>query len=497
MNEKNTNSSPSKSLSAILLFSGRLSNGILTIAAGAALSWLWSRQEYGTYREVWLVFLTLNPFLSLGIPASITYFVPQYDKARQKSLVIQTIILLMTCGLAAGLLPVFFGPAISKWFHNEKLKDLFLLFAFYPLFSFPLLIVDTWLLALRRPSEAAIFNLWTAVLHVGTTVLPVALGYDIKAVFFFLTAGVFIRFLSFAYLYRREYLTTKLNWDWSITSSQLRYAIPLAASAIISAFILLLDRLIIASWYDTENFAIYYNGAKELPVVGIITGSIVSVIAPEFVRLYNRNNYPEIVRLWQSSIRKTAFILFPLSAFLFCFAEDVVTLLFSDKYAASVPIFRIYLLLLPLRITSYGAVLRAANQTRIIFVSACLALLLNLIFSLSLVYLIGMPGAAIGTVLAVYVTNGIQLVWATRVLGTTIRNIFPWSNLFTLGLISACAACLATYFTQSMNTGIVHITAGFTLFSLTAFLLNLGYPQSRHEMYSVYSAVKNSRNGSP
>ena len=48
-----------------------------SIAIGAILSRFLTKESYGTYRQLWLLYNTLYPIISLRIPTSVNYFISQ------------------------------------------------------------------------------------------------------------------------------------------------------------------------------------------------------------------------------------------------------------------------------------------------------------------------------------------------------------------------------------------------------------------------------------
>lgn len=479
----------SRSFSAMALMVGRSISGLLGLVGAGILSRFWNEHEYGTYREVWLVYLTLSPFVTLGLPASITYFVPQFDCQRQKTLITQSMIILMACGLAIGLVTWAVAGWTAARLGNPELVSLLRTFFLFPVFAMPLLIVDAWLVAIHRAQAAAWFNIWTAMLQFAATVIPVACGCEVATTIHWLTAATAVRFGTVGYGYLVEYRGIPMVWDWNVIREQLRYAVPLGLSGIVGALTLLLDRLVIALWYDTADYAVYFNGANELPVVGIIAGSVLAVITPEFVRLYSQHRHGEILRLWKSSTRKVAILILPLTAFLMVFAQDTVQLLYSERYLASVPIFRIYLLLLPLRITAYGALLMAAGRSRTILTATCGALAMNAALALMLIPMFGMAGAAVATIFSVYAVALWQLNCCARVIAVPLRDIFPWRDLVLTSVAAIWAATVAGASVSLLPTGVFRLFFGFVVTGMIYAVTILLLRQSRSDAQEVLVAI--------
>ena len=129
----------------------------------------------------------------------------------------------------------------------------------------------------------------------------------------------------------------------------------------VGAFSRQIDKLIISGYFTSREYAIYANGAMELPLARILNAAVMSVLMPELVVLYNRGEYQKMLALWHRSIRKVSLIILPVMVFLFIFAREFLVLLYSEKYLESAGIFQIYLLTLPIRVTTFGSVLLAAG----------------------------------------------------------------------------------------------------------------------------------------
>ena len=95
------------------------------------------------------------------------------------------------------------------------------------------------------------------------------------------------------------------------------------------------DKVVVSSMCTPEQFAVYVNGAIDIPLIGILTGSVNAVLLPEIVELYKRGQAREALLLWQRAAVKCSLILLPAMCFLFAMAPEVMRVLFSDAYAAS------------------------------------------------------------------------------------------------------------------------------------------------------------------
>lgn len=455
-----------------------------------ALSRLLSQDKYGTYQQVWLVYNAITPFVLLGIPASVTYYIPRMDAVQQKMVAFQTALLLAFAGCLVGVILYVFAGLLAGRLGGGPLEELLRLFALFPILALPLVFVEVLLVATNDARGAAFINILLAGTQFLAVVTPVALGYDLKVIIHALNITAIIRIVGVGWYVMRRYRGVPLVFDLGFVGRQLRYSIPLGCASIVGTLSMQLDRLIVASFFGVREYAIYVNGATELPFVGIITVSVMSVVTPEFVRLYGEGKNKEVLRLWHSAIHKVAVLFFPLTAFLLVFATDMVSILFSHRYAESSLFLRIYLLLLPMRITVYGSLLMAAGKSPLVLKAATLGLVLNGVMSLLFVNLIGLPGAALAAVISEYAVCALMLRWCADVLKVGFTEIFPWIALGRIMAVSATAAIFIWLCTGWMSQGIIRVSVGLLLFIAISGVLMRVFDSVRAEiMGSVYEAL--------
>jgi O-antigen/teichoic acid export membrane protein len=465
---KTASATNSRSHATLFLSAGRIISSLLALVTVVVLSRLLSQQTYGIYQQVWLVFNTAAPMLILGLPSSVTYYLPQRNEGEQKTLMGQTVLMLASAGFLMSVGTLIFSKPLAAQLGGKELETLLRLFFIYPILSLPLKVMDTYFTSTGQAVSAAWFNVYSSTLDFAAVVLPILLGYDLKTAILLLNVSAFGRFCyAVIYLYQK-YKSVPFKWDVPFMGQQLKYAIPLGLSGIVGTLNYQLDCIMVATLFTASNYAVYVNGAKELPFVGVVMGSVMAVITPDFVRLFTQGRHNELLNLWHSATQKIAYLFFPMTCFLMTFAADFIVVLFSSRYLASVPIFRIYLLLLPIRITVYGSLLMASGHTRLILQSAIMSLVLNLLIIYPLSQSLGLVGASISTILSTFFLVGWQLRKVCHILETPWRKIFPWNKLASVMFLSIPPAAVASLATHALPNGIVRLGAGFFIYVLVA-----------------------------
>ncbi|MCK4304321.1 MAG: oligosaccharide flippase family protein, partial [Candidatus Eisenbacteria sp.] len=410
---------------------GRGLAALASLATAMVLSRILSENDYGTYRQVWLIFFTLAPILELGIPPSVSFFLPQLPSSKVKSYLIQNSLVLLVSGSFLGLAFLLLGGPVEQLFKSPDLADLLCVFALFPALTIPFNMTENTLVALGRAGTAGMVSSVAALVQNGVILGSVLLGGSLSQTFLLLSLWALLRwgiaFTSLLYLSR----ALRITWDWRALRSQVGFALPMGAAAATGLLTRQLDKLIVSSGFSTEQFAVYANGSYEIPLISILTLSVTAVLVPAIVRAQAQGDVTEIRRLWHGAARRMAWLFFPAFSFLFIAAQPLMVFLFSEKYAASAAPFRVFLFLLPLRIAFYGAFLRALGKTRPILITSLGAMVISLVLALVLIRIepLGFLAPAIAAVIASYWAAWYSIRVALRTLNWRWREYFPWRAL--------------------------------------------------------------------
>ena len=102
------------------------------------------------------------------------------------------------------------------------------------------------------------------------------------------------------------------------------------------------NQFFVSRYFGKEAFAIFSNGFTELPFLGMVIGSISTVLLPVFSRLEKGGGLTgDMVAIWNSAILKSDKILFPISIFCIFMAYLVMVCLYGDNYSESTVYFQI------------------------------------------------------------------------------------------------------------------------------------------------------------
>jgi O-antigen/teichoic acid export membrane protein len=473
--------SQSRTVKAGILASGTFLTTCVRLISAVVLARLLSMYDYATYKQTLLAYAFVAPLLMLGLPNALYYFLPG-ENNRPRSVLMENLLLLSFMAGLFTLFLLFGGNRLLAWrFKNPDLARTLLILAPYPLFMLPASGLSACLIARNRVKQVAIFNVLSCLCMLGI-VLTVVLIYRTPTaaiVGTVVAAGIVLLpalKLMFASC-KVGPLLPSANGMWS----QLKYAIPLGLAGMIGTISKLLDKMIVSSMCSPEQFAVYVNGAIEIPLIGVLTGSVMAILLPDLVKMYKEAQYRELRVLWHRAMVKCSLLILPIMVFLLAMAPEVIRVLFSDRYAESVHPFRIYLLALPVRVTHFGAIFMAAGRNKLIVYRAVTGLILNLFLSIMLVRFLGYIGATISTILIVYLwAVPYNLIFITRILKINIRNIIPLGILTKVLLVS-------------IGSGVVFLLAPFVRplgDVLTLAIFSLSYALFILVFFDLFKLVK-------
>lgn len=411
------------------------------IALFVILSYFLAPEEYGHFRQVWLINKALIVELfALGIPYSLFYFIPSLKEEKKKTYAIQSFVMLVGLGVVVSCGLFLFAGAIASAFNNAELKSLLRIFSLFPLFTMPTLVLEGILISQRKAVAFSIYTIAEKTTLLICAVVTVLIDPRVTTLCSVILVFASCRLLVTLVLVYRNVRPLKVSFREFELGKQLSFSLPIGGANIIDVLSVELDKIMIGFFFTVTQFAKYSNGAFDIPFLGTVASSVTSALMPEYVRKREARDYAGILALWHGSIRRIALLFLPLMIFLFIFASEFISLLFSAKYADSSVVFRIYLIALLPRLTWYASILLAMGYNREPIYGSILSLLLNVLLNFILIQVVGFTGPAIATVITTYVLSGYYLFRIRTVMGVSWREVFLWGYIGKLLLISAVTA---------------------------------------------------------
>lgn len=454
---------------ALLIIANTLKYGVAFVLP-MLLVRLMSQGEYGTYRQLTLIASICLGLMVLGLPVSIYYF---YSHAHRPTLIAQTQLALLVSGAATAVLVAIGAPYVAASMHNPDLRSLLPLFAAYIGFYIAGELFTPVMISQGRYALGVGLEVVEIAFRVATLVAVLLLGYGLHAVVIVLVAFTLARFLGRSFwLWRGHDTLLKATWNSRFLRGQLAYGLPLAATAGLGVMGQMIDKAIVAFTFTPVDYAIYAVGALEIPLDSIFQASVANVLRASLPPLAVERRLAEIARIWRESVRKLALVVLPCFVFLFCFSQRFIVTLFTARYHASVPVFQIYLLALPLNCFAVSVVPQVFGKTRLNLYAVAIGVTGNSVFSLILLRFVGLLGPAIAYIFSSYLTSAMYFIANVKLLHTGARSLIPLPDLART-LLAAALAALPAYVAARLLGGLAGLAAAGIVFFVSYALAGL------------------------
>lgn len=402
---------------------------LLSTITGMILVRFRTLEEYGTYSALLIVINLFSSLFMLGLPNSINFFLARAETAEQKAhflSVYYTLSTLLNCVI--GTILVLAVPLIEKYFNNNDIGRFFYFLALYPWALATITSIDNVLVVYNRTGLLIIFKTGYSLVVLLTVLIVQWLGYDFST---FIFAFLIVSCLFSVSVYIISATLgggLKIAIDKRLIKDILQFTIPIGLSTLVGTLSAEIDKLLIGRLMSTAQLAIYSNAAKELPLT-VVAASITAVLLPRIAVMTKENRIKEAVDLWGDATVLSFIFVSVIVAGIITYAEDVVTLLYSEKYLPGVTVFRIYTLSLLVRCTYFGMILNSLGQTRKVLICSIFNLILNAILNPLFFTFMGMVGPAWATVVSMISITFVMILMTSKATNIEYSRVFPWRRM--------------------------------------------------------------------
>lgn len=421
----------SKKFKVLALTTGQGLNSVIVILIGMIMTRVLEKQEIATYQQTFLSFRTLAPFLALGIGNGIYYFLPT-EKVRIRGRVIDSILVLACMSLLFSFAIAFGGnELLARKFNNPQVARQVLWMIPYSIFMVPASHHAAVLVSQDRAALSAVYSTIVQLIVGIGTIIPLLLWQsEESAIMGNVIASCLTAVCSIILMIRISPIGPCAP---SIKAMRelVAYSLPLGLATMMATLAMSLDKILVSALLGPEEFAVYSFGAREIPLIGLLMGSVTSVIIVQMRRDVSEGNHAGAVDQFRRCAAMSAPLLFPVAGFFIANAQGFITFLYTDSYKeASIP-FAIYCITVLVRITTFGPLLTAYGQNWFILKRAFVELFANLILSVLGIRYFGASGAAWATVITIiFIAVPINYVRLCSLSGAKFLDFLPFKKIF-------------------------------------------------------------------
>jgi len=404
-----------------------------------------SQNEYGLFKQVFLIVTSAVSLLPFGFGLSAYYYLPREKDARQRGQVVFNILLFNgIVGFAACLLLILWPGLIAQIFRDPSIPSyaasvgaVILLWMFS---SF----LEIAAIANQELRLATVFIVFGQLTRTALLIAAAVVFDSVRALIYAAIIHGVLQCLVLLWYVSSRFPQFWRSFDWELTRRQVAYAVPFGLAGLLYTVQTDLHNYFVSNRFSTSAFAIYSIGVAQLPLVGLLHESVSAVIIPRASYLQKHGEPKEIVALVANAVRKLAAFYLPLFAVLMVIGREFLTVMFTSAYAASWPIFAVNLLMLPISLIEVDAVVRAYEQYRYFLVKLQIIMSILMVFALWFgIVRFGLVGAISAVVLINLLLRVVLAVKFGSILGVARRDLLLFKDVWKLALAAAVAAFVA------------------------------------------------------
>jgi O-antigen/teichoic acid export membrane protein len=319
--------------------------------------------QFGLYKQAFQVISTAIVILPLSFGMSAYYFLPREDDPlRRGQVVLNALLFNATIGGLVFLLLLIRPQLLAQLFGNPELTRL------APLVG---AVIGLWIfsafleMVTVANEEQRLTPLFVISAQFTKTALLVGAAAALANVGALLWAALIqglVQSTVLLFYLRSRFPGFWRKFDFSLWRAQFAYALPFGVLGILWTLQTDLHTYFVSRRFGAAQFAVYAIACFDIPLITILAESVNSVMIPRISFLQSRDDRREIIRMVAGVMRKLSAVYLPLFVFLMVLAAAFIQTLFTDKFLASVPIFRVNLALLPLAVITLDAIVRAHKE---------------------------------------------------------------------------------------------------------------------------------------
>lgn len=480
------------------LFIGRLGAFVLTFATPLVLVRVFSQEEFGLYRQLFLICGTLLSILTFGFSASLSYFLPREPHERHVY-VSQTLLAFTGLGIFGASILIAFKSSVALILNNSGLEDYLPYLAAFVLLSLITSVFEPLMISVKDVKLASVTSFFSellrATLIVGASILTHSMLILIVAL------GVWggCRLVGLLVYLHKLKIPCCLWPQREHFGAQFRYAFPFGLAVIARSLADTVHQYVVSYLYNPTLFAIYSVGCLQIPVVSIAFESVSEVTLVRLTELGKKGMLEEASRLIGDAVIKLCLIYLPLYVWLMVSARDLILLLYTQRFEASAGIFMIFLAIIPLTAVGLDYVPRAFADTGFVLKVNIVRLFLTTVLMLALIRPLGPVGAVLSMILAMGMTKVMILLRVMTLLKVSLRQLLPWRRLGSIVAASLMAGIVAwmVQFTWLFSVGTSLFLSG-VVFGLCygVMIWNIGVFNSteKHRLMEIVQRVAKTTN---
>src|SRR6516162_1893710 len=424
---------------AFKLMSGRVLAFFITFMTGPLIARVFSRSEFGTYKQFMLVTYTLFLIGQCGLAECLFYFLPKKPE-RGASYALNSLLMLSISGVVCWLGLAAGAGHIARWMKNEELPQYIHIMGAYLLFMLMGTVLEISMVSRKRYNLAAVTYVVSDLLRAGFLVIPALITRSLMWALLGSVVFFFFRVCAIFGYFRSEF-SGRLHLDKSLLKEQWAYALPFSLSVIVQVIQQNYHQYAVSFHFDPATFAIYSVGCLQIPLVDFMATPASNVMMVRMTEEQREGHVRNLLPIWHDTTRKLGLLFFPFVGLLVVNAYGLITVLYTNAYAASVPLFMVWCLSILLSAFQTDGVLRVFAQMKYLVGINLVRLAVVLVMMSWFLSTFQLMGAVLITLVGMFVAKVLAVIRIKGLLKSSFKDVLPWRSL--AGILMAATAAAA------------------------------------------------------
>jgi O-antigen/teichoic acid export membrane protein len=421
-----------------MLMTGRALAFAITFFVPAVLARVFTQAEFGTYKQFVLITYTLYSFGQFGLSECLFYFIPA-NPNRAGRYAFNSLVMLGLMGALFATVLMLNASRVAHWMSNEALRPYIPLSGLYLIFMMMGTVLEITMITRKNFRLATGTYVVSDILRAAFLIFPALITRNLE--WMLIGAVLFCALRVAAVLgYLKTEFAGNLRFDSTVLREQLGYALPFFCAVALNIIQQNYHQYAVSWHFDAATFAIYSVGCLQIPLVDFMATPASNVMMVQMGEDLREGRHPRLLAVWHDTTRKLAFVFFPFVGLLVVNAYALITLLYTTRYAASVPIFMVWSLSILFAAFQTDGVLRTFAENRwlfIIYITKLAMVLVLMSYFLSRFYLMG---PVFVTLSGIFLAKAMALARIKKLLRATVSELMPWKSFGSTLIISMVSA---------------------------------------------------------
>ena len=420
---------------------GRIVAFATTFFIPVVLVRVFDQTEFGTYKQLFLVYATLFGILQFGMAESLYYFLP-LGRQQAGRYTANALISLAAAGLVGLALITWEAPVVAGLLGNSALAAYLPALGVYVLLSVTSVALEIVMTSRQQFFATSVSYAVSEMVRAAAFIVPALLTGRLEWVLVGVIAFAAVRLVATLIYVFREF-RGHVSPHAGALREQLVYALPFFASSLLADWGSQFHQYAVSHYYDAATFAIYAVGCLNIPLVELVHSPVSNVMMVRMAESVKDRHADAVLEIWNDTTRKLALVFFPMLGLLLVSAREVIVFLFTSNYLASVPIFMIWSFSVLLPVLQTDAVLRVYAETRFLLYASVFKLAASVALIYLFIRMFDLWGAALMTLIVAFATKIICLARFKHIAKIPLPELLPWKSLAANAAVTAAVAAAA------------------------------------------------------